>query len=342
MNRLYIFGNEKIQARGSQYFSANVDFKTIIQGLSKNFKTCLIARLSSKKENFRIGNKGVIYACSNFVSYIFRVILSLKDFKRNKYLIISITPFTFFAYIVIFFFTNKIYVYLRSDGFKEYENILGKKWVFFYQIMFLVMLSKCKIISCQNKLSRGKISYLVRPSELDEVWFSNKRNKINLKENKIKLLYVGRIKIEKGIFNLLNIFTKLKNKAELTIVGDKKIRLLNNYNIRFYNFFSKVENLIEQYDKCHIFILPSYTEAHPKVIDEALARYKPVIIFDDIKHVIADRLGIFVCKRNSEDLEKKINFIYKNYSKIVKNISKNILPTKNVFLEDLNNIITNK
>jgi glycosyltransferase involved in cell wall biosynthesis len=342
MNRLYILGNEKIQVRGCHYYSANVDFKTIIQGLSENFKTYLIARLSSSKENFRIESKGVIVACSNFVSYIFQIILTLKDFKKNKYLIISITPFTFFAYIAIFLFTNKIYVYLRSDGFKEYENILGKKWVFLYRIMFFVMLSKCKIISCQKKLSRGKKYYLVKPSELDEIWFNKKKKKINLKDKKIRLLYVGRIKIEKGIFNLLNIFSKLEKDEKLTIVGDKKIKLFQNYNIRFYNFFSKSKYLIEQYDKCHIFILPSYTEAHPKVIDEALARYKPVIIFDDIKHIIGDRLGIFICKRNPKDLKNKINYIYKNYSKIVKNISKNILPTKKVFLGDLNNIIINK
>lgn len=342
MNRLYILGNEKIQVRGSHYYSANVDFKTIIQGLSKNFKTYLIARLSSTKENFRIESKCEIVACSNFVSYIFRVILTLKDFKKNKYLIISITPFTFFAYIAIFLFTNKIYVYLRSDGFKEYENILGKKWVFLYRIMFFVMLSKCKIISCQRKLSRGKLSYLVRPSELDEIWLNNKKKKINLKSKKVKLLYVGRIRIEKGIFNLLSIFSKIEKDAELTIVGDKKIKLLNNYNIKFYNFFSKSKYLIEQYDKCHIFILPSYTEAHPKVIDEALARLKPIIIFGDIKHIIGNRLGIFICKRNHEDLKSKIDYIYKNYSTIVKNISNNILPTKKIFLRDLKNIITNQ
>jgi glycosyltransferase involved in cell wall biosynthesis len=341
MFRLYIIGNEKIHVKTGNYFSANVDFKTIVEGLSKNFKIYLIARLSTKKENFRIKSKGIIVACSNLANYIFQIIFTLKNLKRNKYLIISITPFTFFAYIVIFLFTNKIYVYLRSDGFKEYENILGKKWVFLYQIMFFVMLRKSKIITCQRKLSRTVPSYLVRPSELDEKWFENKK-KINLKTKKIKLLYVGRMSIEKGIFNLLNIFAKLENEVELTIVGDKKNKLLNNCNIRFYNFFSKSKYLIDQYDKCHIFILPSYTEAHPKVIDEALARYKPVIIFDDIAHIIGDRLGIFICKRNPEDLKNKISYIYKNYSKIVKSISKNILPTKKVFLEDLNNIIINK
>ena len=340
MENLFIISNEKISKNKNFFLSANVDFKTIIEGLKFSFNVILIARWSKIRENFII-NFNKIFLFSNIFSYSLKIISSFRNIKNNKYLIVSISPYSFFAYLLLFLFTNKIYVYLRSDGFKEYENILGKKWVFLYQIMFFVMLQKSKIISCQKKLSRGRNSYLVKPSELDEIWFKNRKKKINL-QKKIRLLYVGRIRIEKGIFNLLNIFSKLENEAELTIVGDKKIKLFNNYNIKFYNFFSKTNFLIEQYDKCHIFILPSYTEAHPKVIDEALARYKPVIIFDDIKHVIGERLGIFVCKRNSEDLENKISYIYKNYPKIVKNISKNILPTKKVFLEDLNNIITNK
>ena len=341
MKNLYIIGNEKISHNNNTFYSANIDFKTIIEGLSNFFNLILVARKSSKKEIFVI-NHNNIFLASNYFSYLYKIISSLRCIRNNKYLIVSISPYTFLAYLFLLLFTNKIYVYLRSDGFKEYENILGKKWVFIYQIMFNVMLNKCKIISCQKKLSRGKKYYLVKPSELDEIWFNKKKKKINLKDKKIRLLYVGRIKIEKGIFNLLNIFSKLENEAKLTIVGDKKIKLFHNYNISFYNFFSKSKYLIEQYDKCHIFILPSYTEAHPKVIDEALVRYKPVIIFDDIKHIIGDRLGIFICKRNSKDLKNKINYIYKNYPKIVKSISTNILPTKKVFLEDLNNIIINK
>jgi glycosyltransferase involved in cell wall biosynthesis len=341
MENLFIISNEKISKKKNYFYSANVDFKTIVEGLKSSFNVILIARKSTIRENFIINFKKIFLA-SNIFSYLLKIILCLKNVKNNKYLIVSITPYSFLAYLILFLFTNKIYVYLRSDGFKEYENILGRKWVFLYQIMFYVMSSKCKIISCQKKLSRGKKYYLVKPSELDEIWLNEKKKKINLKDKKIRLLYVGRIKIEKGIFNLLNIFSKLENEAKLTIVGDQKIKLFHNYNIRFYNFFSKSKYLIEQYDKCHIFILPSYTEAHPKVIDEALARYKPVIIFKDIKHVIGGRLGIFICKRNSEDLNNKINYIYKNYSKIEKNITKNILPTKKVFLEDLNNIIANK
>jgi glycosyltransferase involved in cell wall biosynthesis len=340
MENLYIIGNERISKNNNIFYSENIDFKTIVEGLSNSFNVTLVARESFKKKNFIINYNNIFLANFCF-SYLLKIIFSFNNIKKNKYLIVSISPYTFLAYLFIFLFANKIYVYLRSDGFKEYENILGRKWVFLYQIMFYVMLQKSKIISCQKKLSRGRPSYLVRPSELDEMWIKNKK-KINLNTKKIRLLYVGRIRIEKGIFNLLNIFAKLENEIELTIVGDKKIKLFNNHNIKFYNFISEQKYLIEQYDKCHIFILPSYTEAHPKVADEALARSRPVIIFDDIKHIVADRKGIFICKRNSKNLENKILYIYKNYSKIQKNISKNNLPTKKIFLQNLSKIIMNK
>ena len=147
MNKLFIIGNEKISCQNKKiYYSANIDFKSIIEGLSNYFQVYLLARYSLKKEIFNIKQKNIFLA-KNIFSYVLNIISSLKNVKNNKYLIISITPYTFVAYLILFFFTNQIYVYLRSNGFKEYKQILGKKWVFLYQIMFFVMLQKSKIIS---------------------------------------------------------------------------------------------------------------------------------------------------------------------------------------------------
>ena len=66
----------------------------------------------------------------------------------------------------------------------------------------------------------------------------------------------------------------------------KKIKLLG--------YVESEDELIKHYDDCNITILPSYTEAHPQVLDEALARCRPVIIFKEIEHVKRDRLGVFV------------------------------------------------
>ena len=91
----------------------------------------------------------------------------------------------------------------------------------------------------------------------------------------------------------------------------------------------------------NIFILPSFTEGHPMVLLEALARLRPVIVFKDIDHVIEKKKGIFVAERNIESLVEKIEFIKKNYESIQEEMKKNKLPTKQEFLENLINIIVN-
>ena len=56
------------------------------------------------------------------------------------------------------------------------------------------------------------------------------------------------------------------------------------------------------------------------VLLEALARRRPVIIFDDIKHVIGEKKGIFVSRRNFISLFGVLNNIKKNYKKIQKDM----------------------
>ena len=64
---------------------------------------------------------------------------------------------------------------------------------------------------------------------------------------------------------------------------------------------------MKAYDNHNILILPSYTEGQPYVVDEALARRRPVLIFEDIKHIIKGRKGIYVSERNIESLTKTIS-----------------------------------
>jgi glycosyltransferase involved in cell wall biosynthesis len=334
MKNLFIVGNEKISLNNKYFYSANIDFKTIIEGLQGNFHLKILARKSLKKENFIVNNTSIVLS-TNIFNYLSNVISSLK--KNNIYLVISITPYTFIAFLILFFFKNKIYLYLRSDGFKEYESILGKHWDFLYKIMFSFMIKRTEIISCQKDLSKGMPYSFVRPSELDDQWFVNR--KINLPTDNIKFLFVGRVRVEKGIFYLLDMFCKINSKFYLTIIGDKKINFEKYPNINFFYFFNNVADLILQYDLCDIFILPSYTESHPKVIDEALSRLKPIIIFDDIEHVIEDRIGIFKVRRDLNDLLNMVDHIKKNYAIIVDKIYKNKLPTKKLFLDNLVKII---
>ena len=80
--------------------------------------------------------------------------------------------------------------------------------------------------------------------------------------------------------------------------------------------------------------MPSFTEAHPKVLDESLSRLRPIIIFEDIRHVIENRNGIFVSKRNLNSLMETINLIMGNYKKIQEKIKDNKLPNKDDFIQN--------
>ena len=131
---------------------------------------------------------------------------------------------------------------------------------------------------------------------MTEKWFENLKT---VSINNASLLYVGRLKIEKGIFSFLKIFESLENKFYLTIVTPQTMhkKIKNKKNIKLIDSRNE-DDLIKIYDENNIFILPSFTEGHPQVLDEALARLRPVIVFEEISHVKRDRSGVFVCKRD--------------------------------------------
>ena len=71
--------------------------------------------------------------------------------------------------------------------------------------MFNISSLVSNFISCRNYILRGKKGKIVFPSQLDSVWL---RKPKALEVKNFKLLYVGRIRVEKGIFSLANLIKK--------------------------------------------------------------------------------------------------------------------------------------
>jgi glycosyltransferase involved in cell wall biosynthesis len=78
-----------------------------------------------------------------------------------------------------------------------------------YNVFFF--LKRAKIISCEKKLA--KTFFLVKPSELDEIWFKSRKKFLPIKE--VKIIYVGRIRVEKGILSFIDLFRQLDKKFKL-------------------------------------------------------------------------------------------------------------------------------
>ena len=335
--KLFIISNESIFTQNNKFFCDNLDVKATPEGLKKNFEINLFGRRSSKKRNHEIKIKS-IKIFNNIFSYISEVISATKE-PNAVYLVISISPYTFLICLFLRLFGKTPIVYLRSDGFGEYKAILGRLGVLLYFFMFHITSLFSKLISCRSYILRGKKGSVVSPSQLDTSWTTKLKNS-ELK--KFNLLYVGRLRVEKGIFSLVNLI-KNKHDVFLSIVGaqENEIHRINQNNVKIYPIEKNKNKLIKFYDDHNIFVLPSYTEGHPMALLESLARKRPVIIFEEIKHVIGDKKGIFVSNRNTRSFLENLNYIKKNYIKIQKEMIKNKLPTKKNFEQELTKIINN-
>jgi len=333
--KLFIFSNESVSTQDGKFYCDNIDLKSTPEGLNKKFDVNFFARKSKKKGIHEIKIKKIT-VFNNLLSYITSAVAAAKA-EDSKYLIISISPYTFIISIFLKILGKKPIVYLRSDGYGEYRSILGKIGPVIYHIMFTIIAIISNLISCREYILRGKKGKIVSPSQLDSIWL---RQSKNLEIKNFKLLYVGKIKIEKGIYSLTNII-KNKRDISLSIVGAEKETSynLNQSNVKIFPAQNNKLKLIKNYDDHNIFILPSFTEGNPMVLLEALARRRPVVVFEEIKHIIGDKKGIFVSKRNFLSFLATLNNIKKNYKRIQKDMKKNKLITNKEFIDKFIKII---
>ena len=338
-SKLFIISNESIYHSQNNFFCDNLDMKSTPEGLNNSFDISIIARSSKKIRAHKIDLKN-IRIFKNIFSFIFSIFRSFKN-KNSRYLLISISPFTFISCVILAILRKKPIVFLRSDGYEEYRAIFGFAGPIIYHFMFFIVSKISRLIGCGDKVLRNQRGHIVYPSQLSEKWFLNKKEPDLAK---VKLLYIGRIKVEKGVFFFLNMMKEINQDITLTVVGKEKLFEEKNYreNISFHDIETSDDRLINYYDNHNIFVLPSYTEGYPMVILESLARERPIIIFNEIEHIVGNRKGIFISNRSTESFLDKVNYIKDNYKKIQEEIKKNNLPSKKEFLIELKKSILNQ
>ena len=142
------------------------------------------------------------------------------------------------------------------------------------------------------------------------------RKQLNIKDNCVIFLFVGRIKKEKGIFELVEAFKNVSEQCDdviLLIVGPDeegvKQELISYLKtckklVRFVDFTKTPEKYMAASD---IFVLPSYREGFGSVIIEAASCGLPSIgsnIYGLSDAIKVGETGLLVSVRSSKLLEK--------------------------------------
>jgi glycosyltransferase involved in cell wall biosynthesis len=134
---------------------------------------------------------------------------------------------------------------------------------------------------------------------------SSSVNRIETSANRI--LFVGRLIREKGIFELVEAFAEVihETNCELIIVGEgpkedelrrriHRLRIGEHVSIVGYLTGSDLEN---QYRQATIFVLPSWDEGFPTVLSEAMDEGLPIVtthIRGAADHLVAGENALFV------------------------------------------------
>jgi teichuronic acid biosynthesis glycosyltransferase TuaC len=203
-----------------------------------------------------------------------------------------------------------------------------------------VLLTADRIVSVSKALKsaaekivspRREIKVIYNGCNLKEFTFSLKdrlayREKINISTQEKAVIFVGELKINKGIFELINVLKNLISNYPLLhaiIVGDgpehsviknevysgklnNKIHLVGNQrHSEVYSWLSAAD----------IFVLPTHYEGLPNAVLEAMACNLPVISTDvgGVPEIIDDgKNGILIRARDEDALSRAIEFLINN------------------------------
>ncbi|BAU28098.1 glycosyltransferase involved in cell wall biosynthesis [Aneurinibacillus soli] len=211
-----------------------------------------------------------------------------------------------------FYFLEKYFARYATDWLllqsrEDYELCLAESFK-----------DKDKIIHISNGID---IFHKFNPVLIENEVKKEIREELGIEEGSIVFSFIGRFVREKGIFELIEAFHRIKQEfpfARLLMIGDSLTserdqesyqrlkEMLNDEAIITPGFRKDIPELLAISD---VFVLPSYREGLPRSIIEAMAMEKPIIatnIRGCREEVFPEENGFLVEKADVEDLYKKM------------------------------------
>jgi glycosyltransferase involved in cell wall biosynthesis len=220
----------------------------------------------------------------------------------------------------------KLRINLRNRGRRILKNAS--------KVVFLSESNKRELLSTYIKSEDLKKDILsktiVNPNGIDDFWFENVGEPKDLQTNKpLECVYVGKTMKLKNILGTIRALEVLEEKygikSRLTTVGKtleadyaKKVIEDGKDRLQVVEQMSR-EELIHQYRKSDVFVMPSFKETFGLVYPEAMSQGLPVLYtkgqgFD--QQFEDGVVGYPVDAYNPEDIADKIKLVMEDYNNI--------------------------
>lgn len=140
----------------------------------------------------------------------------------------------------------------------------------------------------------------------------------------LKVLFVGEISPQKGIFMLIEAAKALGDTAEFHLVGggieklDADSRKFIKHHMTYHGYILQ-QQLFDLLAQCDVFVFPSLGDGFGFVVLEAMAAGLPVIASRNCcaqDLLIDGENGFLIDAGNTEQLVKKIRWLYENMDKL--------------------------
>lgn len=148
------------------------------------------------------------------------------------------------------------------------------------------------------------------------------REKLNIPDDSLVYIFVGRVNVDKGINELLAAYKMIHKTTSsfLLIVGDSEVDSSVDMNLYEWSrdnekiiYTGKVDNVEEYIAASDIYVLSSYREGFGLSVIEAQAMGIPVIVTDipgPIDAMIVGKSGLTVPKQNVDELYSAMKKMY--------------------------------
>ena len=236
---------------------------------------------------------------------------------------------TWILFTPLLLYKNKtIYSFHGNFGSSFKKSILEK--ILIYMIVNYCTLFSKKLIFLTEGQKQNIKEYTFfnqqfeKKSRVINNFIDSKTILKNKKDKKYGIIFVGRYTKIKGFEDLMELSKQIKG-TNFYLIGD------NNFKGDKKNIINigkvKHNDMIKYYDEVPILILPSYTEAFPMTILEAMARGLVILVSDipGMREIVKEGRNGYLFPPGDVEKMKELILYLKNKPEEIKRISKNNL-----------------